>query len=98
MEPTSGAPRTLSVEQLLGARHAAEIVLDEIGLSNYRFDVEPRESAFEVYVEHLRGDVWHDVKLEERSDVLLSTRHDPRVRAEVAARWRERLMGSPARG
>lgn len=88
------APSTFTAEQLLGARQAAEVVFDEIGLSNYRYDVEPRERSFEVIVEHVFGDVWHDVKLEEPSELLLSAREDRSVRAEIAARWRDRLIPS----
>ncbi len=85
-------PSTFTAEQLLGARHATEAVLDEVGLSNYRYDLEPREQSFAVLVEHAHGDTWHDVKLEEPRDVLLSARDDRAVRSEIAARWRRRLL------
>jgi hypothetical protein len=84
---------TLSAEQLLGARAATEHVLDHLGLTNYRFDVEPRESAFEVFIEHERHGAWHDVRLTEDAVSLLAVRRDASVRADVARRWRARLIG-----
>jgi hypothetical protein len=84
---------TLSAEHLLGAREAARLLLDHLGLRNYRYDVEPAERAFEVFVEHERGGAWHEVKLREPADVLLASARDERARAQVAERWRERLCG-----
>lgn len=82
---------TLSVDHLLGARAAAELVLDELGLSNYRFDVEPRDERFDVIVEHERDGAWHDVRISEPADTLLAAREDASMRHAVASRWRERL-------
>jgi hypothetical protein len=82
---------TLSIDQLLGARAAAELVLDDLGLRNYRFDVEPREDRFEVLVEHERDGAWHDVRFTEDAAVLLAARTDASTRRAVASRWRERL-------
>ncbi len=82
---------TFSIDHLLGARAAVELVLDEVGLRNYRFDVEPREACFEVILEHERDGSWHDVKLTEDVDELLAARTDASTRRRVASRWRARL-------
>lgn len=84
---------TMSAEQLLGARAATELVLDALGIANYRFDVEPRQDAFEVLIEHELDGAWHDVTLMEDAAVLLAARRDPEIRADVARRWRHRLLG-----
>lgn len=84
---------TLSAEHLLAARAATELVLDALGIANYRFDVEPREEAFEVFVEHEHDGAWHDVRLMEDAAVLLAARRDDAIRAEVVRRWRRRLLG-----
>lgn len=85
---------TLSADGLLGARAATQLVLDELGIENYRFDVEPREGAFEVFVEHDRDGAWHDVRLTEDAAALIAAGRDASVRAEVARRWRARLLGA----
>lgn len=85
---------TLSADGLLGARAATELVLDELGIENYRFDVEPREGAFEVFVEHDRDGAWHDVRLTEEASALIAAARDASVRAEVARRWRVKLLGA----
>lgn len=84
---------TLSAEDLLGARAATELVLDAIGLANYRFDVEPREGGFEVFVEHERGGAWHVVQMTESAASLLGVRRDASARDDVVRRWRARLCG-----
>lgn len=86
---------TLSMEALLGARSATEQILDELGLRNYRFDVEPGAGAFDVFVEHeLEGGAWHAVQLHEEARVLLEAARDGAVRAQVAERWRAKLGGA----
>ncbi len=87
---------TLAIDQLLGARAAAELVLDEVGLRNYRFDVEPKGDHFDVIVEHERDGAWHDVRLIEDASVLLAVRDDASTRRSVASRWRERLTSRRA--
>lgn len=89
MQPTDES--TLSIDTLLGARKAAELVFDRLGLTNFRFDVEPREGAFEVFVEHEEGGIWHDVALTEDASVLLAVARDPETLRAVAERWQERL-------
>lgn len=85
---------TLSMEALLGARSATEQILDELGLRNYRFDVEPGPGAFDVFVEHERGGAWHAVRLHEQAQVLLEAARDGAVRARIAERWRDKLGGA----
>jgi hypothetical protein len=83
---------TLSPDALLGARAATEQILDELGLRNYRFDVEPAPAAFDVFVEHEREGAWHAVRLHEEARVLLESGRDRQTRREVAERWRSRLF------
>lgn len=83
---------TLSPDALLGARAATEQILDELGLRNYRFDVEPASSAFDVFVEHEREGAWHAVRLHEEARVLLGARRSDQARREIAERWRAQLF------
>lgn len=85
---------TLSPDALLGARAATERILDELGLRNYRFDVEPASSAFDVFVEHERDHAWHAVRLHEEARVLLDAGRRDEARREVAERWRAKLFPS----
>ncbi len=83
----------MSAEDLLGARAAAERVLEHLGLRNYRFDVEPREGGFDVFVEHERDGAWHVARLSEDDAALLDACRDASTCAAIAERWRERLVG-----
>lgn len=84
---------TLSPTALLGARAATEQILDELGLLNYRFDVEPRDATvFDVFIEHERDGAWHTVGIQEPAKRLLAAPTDPALRGEVRECWRSRLF------
>ena len=88
------ADLTLSPDALLGARAVTEQILDELGMRNYRFDVEPASSAFDVFVEHEHDGAWHAVRLHEEARVLLDAVRSDDARSEIAERWRARLFPS----
>lgn len=82
----------LSASHILDAREAARAVLDEVGLSNYLFTVDPREGGWELKVEHPVIEGWQTVTLPVDRDLLLASRTDHGARRILAQRWRERIL------
>jgi hypothetical protein len=81
----------LSAGQIIGAREAAFALLEEVGLDNYLFAVDPGEEGWEVKVEHPVQDGWASVTLAVDAELLLASRTDRDTRRRIAQSWRERL-------
>lgn len=81
----------LSAGQVIGAREAASALLEEVGLDNYLFAVDPAEDGWEVKVEHPVSDGWASVTLPVDGDLLLASRTDRDARRRLAQCWRARL-------
>jgi hypothetical protein len=81
----------LSAGQVIGAREAAFALLEEVGLDNYLFALDPRDDVWEVKVEHAVQDGWASVTLPVEAELLLATRHDHAARERLARSWRARL-------
>ena len=81
----------LSAAQVIGAREAAFALLEEVGLDNYLFAVDPGEDGWEVKVEHPVSEGWASVTLPVDADLLLASRTDRDTRRRIVQRWRERL-------
>lgn len=81
----------LSASHILDAREAARAVLDEVGLNNYLFTVDPREDGWELKVEHPVIEGWQTVTLPVDRDLLLASRTDQGARRILAQRWRDRI-------
>jgi len=86
----------VTTERLLEAREAARRLLEEVGLRNYRFDVEPKEEIYEIHVEREHRGAWREARLKETPAELLSTLGDDASRDRVVARWRARLLSERA--
>lgn len=82
---------TLSGYELIRAREAADAVLEEVGLDNYLFAVDPREEGWEIRVEHPVREGWEQVTLPIDRDLLLASRTDRNARRKLARSWRTRL-------
>jgi len=80
----------LSAAQVIGAREAAFALLEEVGLDNYLFAVDPAESGWEVKVEHPVSEGWASVTLPVEAD-LLASRTDGDTRRRIVQSWRARL-------
>lgn len=86
----------MTMERLREAREAARILLEGVGLRNYRFDVEPREQVYEVLIEREQEGTWRESRLSETPDDLLSVLEDEAARETLVARWRARLRSERA--
>ena len=81
----------LSAAQVIGAREATFALLEEVGLDNYLFSVDPADSGWEVKVEHPISEGWASVTLPVEADVLLASRTDRDARRRIVQSWRARL-------
>jgi hypothetical protein len=81
----------LSEKSLTQARDTVESLLEQLGLTAYLFEVEPRAGQWEVRVECAPDSGWQSSVLNVREDWLEACRTDARVRDELLAQWRSRL-------
>ena len=86
-----GRSATHSASEIIGAREAAAAALDEAGLDNYLFSVEPREECWQLKVEHPVREGWESVTVPIDGDLLLASRTDRDARRRLAERFRQRL-------
>ncbi len=81
----------LSGYELCRAREAAGAVLEEVGLDNYLFSVDPREEGWEIRVEHPVREGWEQVRMPIDRELLLASRTDRNARRQLARSWGSRL-------
>ncbi|NIO43441.1 MAG: hypothetical protein GTO41_26770 [Burkholderiales bacterium] len=80
-----------STDELLKATEAARALLDQLRLSAYTFEVEPREGEWEVRVECAVPEGWQRSVLAADKALLLASAQDPASRARLLAEWGQHL-------
>lgn len=83
----------LSTKELTQARDTVEGLLEQLGLSAYLFEVEPRTDHWEVHVECAPDSGWQSSVLNVEEGWLEACRIDAGARAKLLAEWRRRLQG-----
>ena len=83
----------LSSEDLFQARDATQALLEQLGLSAYLFEVEPREVAWQVRVECAVNSGWQSTTLDVDKQELLNSRTDKEVFQRLLAEWRGHFVG-----
>jgi hypothetical protein len=86
-----GRLATHSASEIIGAREGAAAALDEAGLDNYLFSVEPRDEGWHLKVEHPVLEGWQSVTVPVDGALLLASRTDREARRRLAQSFRERL-------
>jgi hypothetical protein len=81
----------LGEKSLTQARDTVESLLEQLGLTTYLFEVEPRTDHWEVRVECAPDSGWQSSVLNVNEDRLAACRTDARARDELLAQWRKRL-------
>jgi hypothetical protein len=81
----------ISTEDLIQAKEAAAALLEDLGLTAYVFEVEPRAPLWEVRVDCAFGEGWQTVILAVDKDRLLASRRNALARTQLLADWRGRL-------
>ena len=92
-------PTPLSAADLEGATQATYALLEALGLPEYRFAIEPHDTAWEVKLECAVADGWEAVTLQVDKGLLLASRDDEHARDRVVKEWTKRLAsggGNPA--
>ena len=82
----------ISTDELLKAREAARALLDELGLSAYVFEVEPREDQWELRVECAVDEGWQRSTFPVDKTLLLACMQDRRARERLLADWDKHLV------
>lgn len=82
---------TLSIRGFVAARQATEVLLNELGLRNYLFDVEPLDDGWEVRLECQAGEGWKTMRLTVDGQRLEDSLGDAETRAQLLMAFRERF-------
>jgi hypothetical protein len=83
----------LSTKELTQARDTVESLLEQLGLSAYLFEVEPRTDHWEVRVECAPDSGWQSSVLNVDESWLEACRIDAGARTKLLGEWRRRLQG-----
>ena len=81
----------ISTQQLIDAKEATSGLIDQLGLEDYVFDVEPHEDQWEVRVECGHGGMWQSVTLMVDAARLRASRDNATERTQLLKEWGERL-------
>lgn len=81
----------LSEKQLTEARDTVQALLEQLGLTTYLFEVEPRANHWEVRVECQPDSGWQSSVLNVDPDLLTACRIDRDARDQLLDVWRQRL-------
>lgn len=74
------------------ATRATEVLLEELGLEAYVYEVEPRDGPWEVVVEcPITGGGWQTVTIEASLEQLLSSLDEAEVRQSLVRQWAQRF-------
>ncbi len=81
----------LSEKKLTEARDTVQSLLEQLGLSTYLFEVEPRTDHWEVRVECAPNSAWRSSVLNVEERWLSACRTDETVREQLLEEWRQHL-------
>ncbi len=77
--------------ELMAAKEATAILLEQIGLEAYLFEIEPRDGRWQLKVDCAIEDGWQAVTLAVDKGLLLASRTDAAARRQLLAQWQVRL-------
>jgi len=82
---------SISQREIIEARDTVQALLEQLGLSTYLFEVEPRANHWEVRVECAPDSGWQSSVLNVEEKILSACRIDASARDQLLAEWRRRL-------
>jgi hypothetical protein len=84
---------TLSSKELIIAREAATVILEELGLDAYLFEVEPQDAHYELKVECAceTDGGWASISLTVPRDKLLKGFDDQDIKRQLFEYWAKKL-------
>ena len=84
---------TVTTEELVMAREAANAILDELGLDAYIFEVEPKNAHYELKVEcacDIDGG-WASISLTVPKEKMLTGFDDLKIKRQLFEYWDKKL-------
>ena len=81
----------LSISELALARELVEGLLDELHLTAYQFEVEPREDGWDIFVESQADDAWQVTHMRASKGMLSNARADTDIRQALLAEFTNTL-------
>jgi len=81
----------ITTNQLAQARDTLETLLEEIGLANYLFDVEPREGQWGVNIECAIDDGWESFQLTVSEEYIVRGKDDAILHQFLLGEWSDAL-------
>ena len=90
---------TLSSTELIKAREAASVLLEELGLDAYLFEVEPQNEHYELKIECAceSNGGWATVSLTVPKDKMLQGFDDAAIKRQLYAYWAKKLASCKKR-
>jgi hypothetical protein len=82
---------TLSVSELARARETVQGLLDELRLTAYQFEVEPRAEDWNILVECQADDAWQVTHVSASKTMLSNAQADSEPRQALLAKLRNAL-------
>ena len=81
----------LTTKNLIEARQAASLILEQLGIEAYLFEIEPKEETWELRVECATTDGWQSLILPVEEKLLLTSQQDAVARNQLREQWRTRF-------
>jgi hypothetical protein len=85
---------TWSINTFVQARDTVAKLLTDLGLQNYRFDVEPQDDGWQVRLEYAADAAWREATLRIDQRGLEKAVRDSAARREIVAQWKEQLRSA----
>lgn len=82
----------ISIDCLVRAREAAESLLEQLGLANYLYKIDPSDEGWRLRVDFELEGCWKSVTVMLDAERLLASTTDPRISRQMLAELR-RLLG-----
>lgn len=81
----------ITTRELAQAKEAVSTLLDQLGVAEYLFEVEPRNGLWEVRIDCAAEDAWQSLTLAVDVTDLLQVEQNSTVRQELATEWSAKL-------
>lgn len=90
---------SLSIEELITVREAANAILEELELDAYLFEVEPRDAHYEIQLECASAidGGWMSISLMLPKEKMLTGFKDEELRHQLFAYWDKKLSACKRR-
>lgn len=81
----------ITTHELAQAKEAVSMLLEQLGVAAYLFEIEPREGPWSLRIDCALDDGWQSVALPVDKSLLVASREDIRAREHLLDEWRAQL-------